>query len=248
MQRRATITYHIGLSPLCLFELLLKLCRCSPGSVNTKEVWEEGHQSLKSQLCQDGKMWGGPGEHYPIPCYVWRMWPMFACIYTSGEEMLSLWYYKKQKRRHKKTWIFVLALGSLAAWHWASHFTSLRLHFFAVKTRPGPVLRGLLEEHGESLTHCAMQTGFPCRKARKVPPQEGHLPREYAAERPRAVARGWRTGLWGTRESLEDKRTGQGVSSQGVSRGFGHGTVEAPGVGPGERLASSPLSVADLSS
>lgn len=134
MQRRATITYHIGLSPLCLFELLLKLCRCSPGSFNTEEVWEEGHQSLKLQLCQDGKMWGGPGEHYPIPCYVWRMWPMFACIYTSGEEILSLLFYEKQKRRHKKTWIFVLALGSLAAWHWASHFTSLRLHFFAVET------------------------------------------------------------------------------------------------------------------
>ena len=38
------------------------------------------------------------------------------------------------------------------------------------------------------------------------------------------------------------------MSSQGVSLGFGHGTVEAPGVGPGERLAISPLSVADLSS
>ena len=174
MQRRAAITYHTGLSPLCHFELLLKLCRCSPGSVNTEEVWEEGRQSLKLQLCQDGKMWGGPGEHYPIPCYVWRMWPMFTYIYTSGEEMLSLRFYKKQKRRHKKTWIFVLALGSLAAWHWASHFTSLRLHFFAVKTRPGAVLRGLLE-HGEiSDTSCSADR-LPLLEVEGCPTPRGPL-------------------------------------------------------------------------
>lgn len=51
------------------------------------------------------------------------------------------------------------------------------------------------------------------------PAHQAHLHRGYAAGQLHAVAPCWRTGPWGTHESLEDKKTRQGVSGQQASCG-----------------------------
>lgn len=48
-----------------------------------------------------------------------------------------------------------------------------------------------------------------------------HLPRGYAAGQLHVVAPCWRTGPWGTRESLEDKKRRQSVRHQGPGSPLG---------------------------
>lgn len=135
-------------------------------------------------------------------------------------KMLSLPFQEGRKWGPGRLGSLVLALGSLAGQHRASHPTSLRLWFFVVKTGPAPVLPDVILQGWDIFDVLwlvrALQTRSGCPRCRNSLSHPGHLHRGYAAGRLRVVAPCWRTGLWGTRESLEDKRTQQGVSYQWV--------------------------------
>lgn len=101
--------------------------------------------------------------HFTHICSCWYVWE--RCHHS---------HFIKAGNEAQKTWILVLALGPPAVWHWASHLTPLRLHFFVVKMGPGSVLlTGLLQgldEAFDSLWFChAWQTGFTGLKSRSVP-------------------------------------------------------------------------------
>lgn len=134
-----------------------------------------------------------------------------------------------------KTWNLVSALGVTCCATRSQSPDSFKILVFCGSNGsstcpPGTVLQGRGIFDTLCLGH-ALQTRFSCLRGRNSPSHPGHLHRGYAAGRLRVVAPCWRTGLRGTRESLEDKRTRQVVISgprDGLTSGVGvpRGTVE----------------------
>lgn len=174
------------------------------GSFNTEEVWEEGHQSLKPQLCQDSKTWGGYWEHYPLPAMSEGYDPCSACISMSGEEMPSLPFYKEQKRKHKKCEPCP-ALGPPLCDTEQSLITSLRLHFQG-KTRPDLSPVALIRTRWD-LWHTLCSADRLSLPGVRMSHPAGHLHQEYARGRPRVAVVGEQV-CGELVELLEDKRTG----------------------------------------